>query len=284
MSIFNDPKIGEYIEYIRKFDVYTKEEELEAFKKLKNGDSEIREDIILHNLRLVVSIASRYVSKNSNFSFFEVLSFGNEGLIYAIDKYDIDNGCAFSTYASKCIDFFIRTNIRKEIFQFNIPKNLKSVIIKYNKLVELYFNTHGCYPTDEYILKNFDIDCNDLKLIQNNPIDVLSLDLCLDPDEDSNLYNTIEDKNCNVENEIEEKIQKEYILEIIDEAITSESQKEAFLYYSGIDREKLNLADIGKKMGFTRQNAYIKLSSAVKRLKKNNKIKEIVKKNNNTRH
>ena len=88
MSIFNDPKIREYIEYIKNFDVYTKEEELEAFKKLKNGDSEIREDIILHNLRLVVSIASRYVSKNSNFSFFEVLSFGNEGLIYAIDKYD----------------------------------------------------------------------------------------------------------------------------------------------------------------------------------------------------
>ena len=86
-----------YLEDIKEYDILNKDEELSLLKKAKSGDIEARERLILCNLRLVVNVAKKY--GNKGLSFIDLISEGNFGLIHAIEKFDVEKGYRFSTYA-----------------------------------------------------------------------------------------------------------------------------------------------------------------------------------------
>jgi RNA polymerase primary sigma factor len=134
-----------YLSEIRKFDILTKEEEQELFKKIENGDIDSREKIINCNLRLVISIAKIYYSYG--FSFQDLIQEGNLGLLKAVERFDYRKGYKFSTYATWWIRQFILRSIENKELNIKIPPKVFHLLNKINKAEENYLKTYGVKPT-----------------------------------------------------------------------------------------------------------------------------------------
>ena len=138
-----------YLNDIRKYEILSREEEEKLLLKVKAGDLEAKNKLILCNLRLVISVAKNYMNKGMNF--IDLISEGNFGLIRAIDKFDIEKGFRFSTYAVWWIKQSITKAVMNKGREIRIPSYKYDLLNKINKLiVEEMINT-GDYPSNELI-------------------------------------------------------------------------------------------------------------------------------------
>lgn len=221
-----------YLNYISKYEPFTKEEQIDYFKRYKNGE-DVFEEIFLHNTLLVVSIAKKFFKylDETNFTIMDLIEYGNMGLIEAIRTYNY-NTSVFSTWACMIISQRITAAIRDYGKYFHINDKTKDKIkkykYKYNKLqMEL-----GREPTIDELAIALNLKKKQVLLLQQfvNTIDLRSLDdMLLIPSEQKNMLSIYEDYVPSMEDEVVDQICKKRFLEIIKNMNLSEKEKVVLL-------------------------------------------------------
>ena len=238
-----------YLKDIKKHKLLSKEEEFVLLVKAKNGDIEAKNELITSNLKLVVNIAKGYVNKGM--SFIDLISEGNMGLIYAIDKFDIDKGFRFSTYAV----WWIRQAIMKAIIvkgrEIRIPSYKYDLLNKINKIiVEELMNT-GDYPTNEVIAEKLKLSPEKVANIMVEFQEIVSLNSSVG----DNIYledTILNEDSENFENDIINEISKKKIYEILDNL--EEREKDILLRRYGLSGYDIHtLEQVGEAFNITRE-------------------------------
>lgn len=238
-----------YLKDIRKYKILEKSEEEELLLKAKAGDSEAKNQLILCNLRLVVSVAKKYMSKGMNF--IDLISEGNLGLIHAIDKFDLSKGYRFSTYAV----WWIKQSITKAVInkgrEIRIPSYKYDLFNKVNKIVMKNFVRDGKYISEKEIAEEIGISEKKVKNIMREFQEILSLNM--EVGENIYLEDTLINKSSkNLEEKIMEKLGNEKVHEILDTLELRE--KEILKRRYGLDGYDINtLEEIGYEFKITRE-------------------------------
>lgn len=238
-----------YLKDIRKYKILEKSEEEELLLRAKAGDSEAKNQLILCNLRLVVSVAKKYMSKGMNF--IDLISEGNLGLIHAIDKFDLSKGYRFSTYAV----WWIKQSITKAVInkgrEIRIPSYKYDLFNKVNKIVMRRFVKDGKRVSEKEISEEIGISEKKVKSIMQEFQEILSLNM--EVGENIYLEDTLINKSSkDLEEKIMEKLGKEKVHEILDTLELRE--KEILKRRYGLDGYDINtLEEIGYEFKITRE-------------------------------
>ena len=255
--------ISYYLEDIRKYKVLEKDEETELLKKAKAGDIEAKNKLILCNLRLVVNIAKNYV--NRGLSLIDLISEGNFGLIYAIEKFDMEKGFRFSTYAV----WWIKQSITKAIIckgrGIRIPSYKYDLLSKVNRYVLNRVREEGIYPTVEEISEDLNVDKEKIEEIMVAFQDPMSLSASIGDDiqlEDIIANNSETSK----EDDIIEEMGREQVRQIVK--VLDEREKQILKLRFGLDGEEIHtLEEIGQTFNITRERVRQIEKKTLKKLK-----------------
>ena len=271
-----------YIKEMVEYDLLTVEEE-RKLTELKTEES--LNKLILHNLRLVVSIAKRY-NKFYHLSLSDLIQYGNEGLIIAAKKFDKTKGCKFSTYATWWIRQAIQKGIANSSRTIRIPIEVHQNIIKIQKAISIYEQeNNGNHPTNNELCELTGLSEDKILNATTNMGNILSLSSPLTDEKDSD---TFEDKIENNNNEIEEELEKIFTKEIVDKIIkfSDLTQKEKEILDLRYKKE-LTLLEVGKFYNITSERvrqiefrALRKLRLAAKKLNLINELEYMEKGNN----
>lgn len=241
--------INLYLKDIKKHKLLNKEEEFELLVKAKNGDIEAKNELITSNLKLVVNIAKAYINKGM--SFIDLISEGNMGLIYAIDKFDIDKGFRFSTYAV----WWIKQAIMKAIIvkgrEIRIPSYKYDLLNKINRYIMDKLQMGGSYPTIEQIAEDLHIEADKIENIIRDFQDPMSLSMSIG--DDIFLEDTIaQEQEISMEEEIFREMGMKRVRDLVEEL--DEREKSILKQRYGLDGSDIyTLEDIGKKLNITRE-------------------------------
>jgi len=241
--------VSSYLKDIRKYKILEKSEEEILLTKAKAGDAEAKNQLIVCNLRLVVSVAKNYMSKGMNF--IDLISEGNLGLIHAIDKFDLSKGYRFSTYAV----WWIKQSITKAVInkgrEIRIPSYKYDLFNKVNKVIMKNFVKDGNYITEEEIAKELGIKVQKVKNIMQEFQEILSLNM----EVGENIYledTLVNSSSKNLEEKIIEKLGKERVHQILDTLDMRE--REILKRRYGLDGYDINtLEEIGDEFNITRE-------------------------------
>lgn len=257
--------------------VLSKKEEYELFDKYKNGDNSAKKEIVEHNYRLVLTIASKYSSTFlSTNDLFEV---GIIGLYDAIDKFDHKKGYKFSTYASS----WIKARISDEIFNkdniIRIPKCTNYNITIYKKVYNKLRQILNREPTDIEIAENSNLTINEISYIKLSYCTLISLDSPIKEDGNTTIGELIPDKNNeDIEYLVEKNNEKIIINEIINKTVKNERELTIIQMRYGLGNysKEYTLEQIGEKFDLTRERVRQILYKIELRIKK-----ELLKENYN---
>ncbi|HOQ68061.1 MAG TPA: RNA polymerase sigma factor RpoD [Candidatus Atribacteria bacterium] len=186
-----DDPVKMYLKEIGQVPLLTKEEEVELAKRVEQGDPEAKRKLIEANLRLVVSIAKKYVGRG--LLFLDLIQEGNLGLIRAVEKFDYRKGYKFSTYATWWIRQAITRAIADQARTIRIPVHMVETINKLNRTARQLVQELGRDPTPEEIAERMDITPEKVREILKIAQEPLSLETPIGEEEDSHLGDFIED-------------------------------------------------------------------------------------------
>lgn len=197
-----------YLDDIRKYEVLTRKEEHDLLLKVKAGDVDAKNKLIVCNLRLVISVAKNYLNKGM--TFIDLISEGNFGLIRAIDKFDIEKGFRFSTYAVWWIKQSITKAIMCKARKIRIPSYKYDYLNRINRIIVRELMETGEHPTNEFIGKELDISEEKVESILVEFQEVMSLNESVG--DNLALEDVVLSKYAkNFEDEIIDKINKENV-------------------------------------------------------------------------
>src|SRR3989338_8447876 len=183
-----------YLREIGKTPLLTGNEQKELAKKIEGGDIEARNKLIQSNLRLVVSIAKRYIGRSPNLTLLDLIQEGNMGLARAVDKFDYRRGFKFSTYAHWWIRQAITRALADQSRTIRIPVHMVETISKYTQVKRRLFQELGREPLAEEIATEMNVPVEKIYHIQKISQEVISLESPLgDEDEDSTLAEFVQD-------------------------------------------------------------------------------------------
>lgn len=240
-----------YLKEIGKVDLLTKEEEVFLAKRIEKGDLESKAKIVEANLRLVVSIAKRYIGRG--LSFLDLIQEGNMGLIRAVEKFDYKKGFKFSTYATWWIRQAITRAIADQARTIRVPVHMVETINRLIRTQRQLLQDMGREPNDEEIAKQMDITpkrVREIKKISRIPI---SLETPIGEEEDSFLGDFIEDEDVTAPPDaasfiiLQDQIRK--VLHTLDER----ERKVIELRFGLEDGHPRTLEEVGKRFEVTRE-------------------------------
>jgi len=251
-SINADDSVKIYLQQIGKIPLLSAEQELDVAKKIKEFNDEHAKDTLINaNLRLVVSIAKKYIGRG--LSFLDLIQEGNIGLIKAVEKFDYTKGYKFSTYATWWIKQSVRKRIFEETRKMKISYWMKDKIEKYRILNERCLAEKERNMTDEEIKEALNLDEENLKLLKIAKEEIVSCDILVGAKQDIPLINLIEDENVNIEKKVENKMIKEKIMKILDKF----NERERYILINRIGYNKENkektLEEIGRELKVSRE-------------------------------
>jgi RNA polymerase primary sigma factor len=223
-----------------------------------------RDQLILANLRLVVSIAKRYMSTNRDLM--DLIQDGTMGLMKAVDRYQVERGFKFSTYATWWIRQSISRSISNTSRTVRLPVYMHEMISLVQKIKRVYTNEHGIEPTIETLSKMSNLPIPTLSLIYLYSFDTLSMDQTIGEDDSTLLDILIDTKNLDPNQHYELKILEDYILEILDEL--SERERDIIKMRFGIETDEKTLAEIGEILDITRERVRQIQVKAMKHIQK----------------
>ena len=243
-----------YLKEIGKTPLLTTEEEKELAKRVEKGDAEARKRFIQANLRLVVSIAKRYVNRTPNLSILDLAQEGNIGLSRAVEKFDYRRGFKFSTYATWWIRQAITRALADQSRTIRIPVHMVETISKYTQTKRRLLQELGRDPLPEEIAVEMDLPVEKIRHIQKISQEVVSLESPIgDEDEESNLSDFIPDeKNLTPSQIASQTLLREKIREILGD-LTPREQKILSLRFGLEDSITHTLEEVGKEFGVTRE-------------------------------
>ena len=240
-----------YLKEIGKVPLLSAEEEIELAKRMELGDQEAKKRLAEANLRLVVSIAKRYVGRGM--LFLDLIQEGNLGLIKAVEKFDYRKGYKFSTYATWWIRQAITRAIADQARTIRIPVHMVETINKLIRVSRQLLQELGREPLPEEIAKELDMPVERVREILKISQEPVSLETPIGEEEDSHLGDFIQDDNVPVPAEAAaQTLLKEQLDEVLD-TLTEREQKVLRLRFGMNDGRARTLEEVGKEFDVTRE-------------------------------
>jgi len=265
-----------YLKEIGRTPLLNSKEEKELAKKIEEGDEISRKKLIQANLRLVVSIAKRYVNRSPHLSILDLIQEGNIGLSRAVDKFDYKKGFKFSTYAT----WWIRQAITRALADYSrtirIPVHMVETITKYTQMKRRLMQELGREPLPEEIATEMSMPVEKIHYIQKISQEVISLEAPVgDDDEDSMLSDFIKDEqSLSPDQMANQALLRDYIQEVLVD-LTEREQKILAMRFGLEDNISHTLEEVGKVFGVTRERIRQIEAKALDKIRNHKKIKKL---------
>ena len=269
-AVTDDP-VRQYLREIGNYPLLTGEEEVRLAILNKEGNEDAKRRLTESNLRLVVSIAKRYVGRG--LTFLDLIQEGNLGLIKAVDKFDSDKGYKFSTYATWWIRQAITRAIADQSRTIRIPVHMSEIINRTHKISRQLTQTLGREPSEQELADALELPLSRVREIIRISVDPVSLDKPIGEEEDSHFGDTIKDDSTpGPEEATTYKLLREQIAELLD--TLSEREKRVIqLRYGLIDGRTHTLEEVGHEFNVTRERIRQIEAKAIRKLKHPSRIK-----------
>ena len=268
-----DDSVKMYLKDIGQVPLLSKEEERDLAEKMTNGDQRAKERLSEANLRLVVSIAKRYVGRGMQF--LDLIQEGNLGLMKAVEKFDHTKGFKFSTYATWWIRQAITRAIADQARTIRIPVHMVETINKQMSVSRQLLQIYGREPTPEEIASAMGTTEERVREIQKIAQDPVSLETPIGEEEDSHLGDFIEDYNATSPSDMAEtNMLKEHLVQVLS-TLTPREEKVLRLRYGIDDSHPRTLEEVGKEFNVTRERIRQIEAKALRKLRHPNRTKRL---------
>ena len=268
----NDP-VRMYLKEIGRVDLLTADEEVSLAKRIEVGDEEAKQELAEANLRLVVSIAKRYVGRGM--SFLDLIQEGNMGLMKAVEKFDYTKGFKFSTYATWWIRQAITRAIADQARTIRIPVHMVETINKLVRVQRQLLQDLGREPTPEEIGAEMDLPTEKVREILKIAQEPVSLETPIGEEDDSHLGDFIEDNEATSPSEnAAYELLKEQLEEVLD-TLTDREENVLRLRFGLDDGRQRTLEDVGKVFGVTRERIRQIEAKALRKLRHPSRSKQL---------
>lgn len=246
-----DDPVRMYLKEIGKVPLLTAEKELDLAERMSQGDERAKQDLVEANLRLVVSIAKRYVGKGM--FFLDLIQEGNLGLMKAVDKFDHNKGYKFSTYATWWIRQAITRAIADQARTIRIPVHMVETIHKVSRISRQLLQKLGREPTPDEIAREMNMSGDKVRVILKIAQDPVSLETPIGEEEDSHLGDFIEDVDSPAPAEAASyTLLKEQLAEVL-RTLTPREEQVLRLRFGLDDGRTRTLEEVGKVFNITRE-------------------------------
>ena len=268
-----DDPVRMYLKEIGKVPLLTAEEEIEIAKRLEAGDETAKQKLAEANLRLVVSIAKRYVGRGM--LFLDLIQEGNLGLIKAVEKFDYRKGFKFSTYATWWIRQAITRAIADQARTIRIPVHMVETINKLIRISRQLLQEYGREPTPEEIAKEMGISEAKVREIIKIAQEPVSLETPIGEEEDSHLGDFIPDEDAPAPAEAASfALMKEQLMDVLD-TLTPREEKVLRLRFGLDDGHQRTLEEVGKEFNVTRERIRQIEAKALRKLRHPSRSKKL---------
>ncbi|WP_236909741.1 RNA polymerase sigma factor RpoD [Clostridium sp. Cult3] len=268
-----DDPVRMYLKEIGKIPLLTADEEVELAKRMEAGDEVAKKQLAEANLRLVVSIAKRYVGRGM--LFLDLIQEGNLGLMKAVEKFDYKKGYKFSTYATWWIRQAITRAIADQARTIRIPVHMVETINKLVRVQRQLVQELGRDPTPEEIAKEMNMEVEKVREIMKIAQEPVSLETPIGEEEDSHLGDFIEDDNALAPAEAATYIMlREQLIDVLD-TLTPREQKVLRLRFGLDDGRARTLEEVGKEFDVTRERIRQIEAKALRKLRHPSRSKKL---------
>jgi RNA polymerase primary sigma factor len=251
LSEISDDSIRMYLNEIGRVELLTGEQEVDLGKKIRAWDQDARKKLAAANLRLVVSIAKKYMGRG--LGLLDLIQEWNVGLFRAVDKFDPYKGFKFSTYATWWIRQWVTRAIADQARTIRVPVHMIETINKFTHTYRRLTQELTREPLMEELATELDMDIRKVRQIMRISQDILSLDAPVGSEEDTSLWDFIEDdKNPTPDNQTNMNLLKDNLYEMLD--FLSPRERKIIIMRFGLDGGDVHtLEEVGKEFGVTRE-------------------------------
>lgn len=261
-----------YLDEIRRIPLLTTQQERELAKKIAEGDERAKEQFIKSNLRLVVSIAKRYIGKKMDF--LDLIQEGNLGLIAAVDKYDIETGYKFSTYAYWWINQAITRAIANKDRNVRVPVHLHGKIITYRKVVNKLEEKLGRTPTLNEIANEMNISLSEVTKLYKLQEDTVSVNYLITENESTELGDFISVNEETPEDIVIARTLQDQVRSLFKECDLTQQEIDVLMLRNGFFDDRIfYFNEIGKKYHVTGERIRQIEAKALMKIRKSKAIK-----------
>ena len=272
-GINTDDPVRMYLREIGKIELLTFEEELSLAKRILEGDEEAKQELAESNLRLVVSIAKKYVGRG--LLFLDLIQEGNMGLIKAVEKFDYTKGYKFSTYATWWIRQAITRAIADQARTIRIPVHMVETINRLIRTSRLLLQRLGREPSPEEIAEEMDLSVEKVMEIQKIAQDPVSLETPIGEEDDSHLGDFIQDEDSPApQDSASFTLMKEQLEEVMN-TLTPREAKVLKLRFGLEDGRTRTLEEVGKEFKVTRERIRQIEAKALRKLRHPSRSKKL---------
>ena len=250
-NAMSDDPVKQYLREIGNFELLSVEEEIELATKILDGDKAAKRKLTEANLRLVVSIAQRYVGRG--LSFLDLIQEGNLGLIKAVDKFDYTKGYKFSTYATWWIRQAITRSIADQSRTIRIPVHMSEVINKTYRVSRNLLQELGREPTENELAAAMNMPVDKVREVLKISADPISMDTPIGEEDDSHLGDFIKDEQTPGPEEATSYMMLQEQIEKLLNTLTDRERRVLKLRFGLIDGRQRTLEEVGKEFNVTRE-------------------------------
>ena len=253
-----------YLKEIGKVPLLSAEEEIELAQRMEEGDQEAKKRLAEANLRLVVSIAKRYVGRGM--LFLDLIQEGNLGLIKAVEKFDYRKGYKFSTYATWWIRQAITRAIADQARTIRIPVHMVETINRMRQATNQLVYQNGHEPTPEELAKAMDMSVERVREIQRMAQEPASLESPVGEEEDSSLGDFVADENAEAPGKAADRAMVAQQINLALKSLTPREEKVIRLRFGLDDGRPRTLEEVGRDFGVTRERVRQIEAKAIRKL------------------
>ena len=268
-----DDHVKMYLKEIGRVNLLSAEEEMDLAERMSKGDEEAKKKLAEANLRLVVSIAKRYVGRGM--MFLDLIQEGNLGLIRAVDKFDYTKGYKFSTYATWWIRQAITRAIADQARTIRIPVHMVETINKLVRVSRQLVQELGREPTPDELAKGLNMSVEKVREISKISQEPVSLETPISEEEDSHLGDFIPDDDALAPSEAASYVLlKEQLVDVL-QTLTPREAKVLKLRFGLIDGRQRTLEEVGKEFNVTRERIRQIEAKALRKLRHPSRSKKL---------